>query len=59
MLHQISEIIIIVLGVSGLIAGAMLLWKIRYCLDDNGEVTESTQATVIIPARNEAAMHCQ
>jgi 4,4'-diaponeurosporenoate glycosyltransferase len=54
MFPHISEIIIIVLGVSGLIAGAMLLWKIRYCLDDSGEVAESAHATVIIPARNEA-----
>ncbi|MBN1291048.1 MAG: glycosyltransferase [Candidatus Latescibacteria bacterium] len=54
MFPHTSEIIIIVLGVSGLIAGAMLLWKIRYCLDDIGDVAESTRATVIIPARNEA-----
>ena len=54
MFLQISEIVIIVLGSSGLIAGAMLLWKIRYCLDDSLEMAESTQATVIIPARNEA-----
>ena len=54
MFPHLSEIVIIILGVSGLIAGAMLLWKIRYCLDDSGKVAESTQATVIIPARNEA-----
>ena len=54
MFLHFSEIVIIVLGVSGLIAGAMLLWKIRYCLDNSGDVPDSTHATVIIPARNEA-----
>lgn len=49
------EMSIYFVGIMGLIAGAMLLWRILYCLDSGSDTITLEAVSIIIPARNEAA----
>jgi len=49
------ETVIYFLGIMGLLAGVMLVWRIPYCLDTGSDKVIHESVSIIIPARNEAA----
>jgi len=50
---MIYEVIIFILGFAGLCAGALLLWRIPYCLTPRNSHVPELSVSIIIPARNE------